>query len=78
MTTVTVRELLHKQIDILPDDMVQQVADFTLFVMARRKVHMDYADWEGDQWEEFALGQFFRDDDEVVYSLQDAKEIYHP
>ena len=37
MTTVTIREQLHKQIDNLPDDAVERIADFTLFVTARRK-----------------------------------------
>ena len=78
MTTVAVREQLQKQIDTLPDDIVQQIADFTFFVMARRNITPLYADWDKDQWQNFALEQFFREDDEVVYSLEDAQEIYHP
>jgi hypothetical protein len=78
MTTVTLREQLCKQIDNLPDDIVEQIADFTLFVMARRQITPSYADWGRDQWQDFALGQLFREDDEVEYSLEDAQEIYNP
>ncbi|HFD38617.1 MAG TPA: hypothetical protein ENJ31_02020 [Anaerolineae bacterium] len=69
MTTVAIREQLHRQIDQLPDDVVEQVADFTLFVMARRRLVPDYADWDDAQWRDFALGQLYREDDEVEYSL---------
>jgi hypothetical protein len=77
MTNATVREQLCKQLDDLPDDVVEQVADFTLFLMARRQISPSYVDWKKDEWQEFALGQFFREEDEVEYSLQDAQEIYH-
>lgn len=73
-----VRDQLHKQIDNLPDDVVQQVADFTLFVMARRNLTPAYIDWESSEWQEFALQQFFREEDEIEYSLDDAQEVYHP
>ena len=75
MTTVAIREQLYKQIDKLPDDVVEQIADFTLFVMARRQLAPSYADWDSDQWQSFALGQLYREDDEVEYSLEDAREI---
>jgi len=78
MTTVTIREQLCRQIDSLPDDIVEQIADFTLFIMARRQIAPSYADWSNDQWQDFTLGQFFREDDEVEYSLKDAQEIYKP
>lgn len=77
MTTRTVREQLHQQIDNLPDDIVQQIADFALFVMARRNISSTYVDWNNDQWQEFVLEQFFREEDEVEYSLEDAQEVYH-
>jgi len=69
MTTMTIREQLQKQIDKLPDDIVEQIADFTLFIMTRRKIAPDYEDWADRQWQEFALGQFLREDDEVEYTL---------
>ncbi len=78
MTTGTIREQLHHQIDNLPDDIVQLIADFTFFVMARRQISPSNADWENSQWQDFTLGQFFREDDEVEYYLEDAQEIYHP
>lgn len=78
MTRANVREQLHQQIDRLPDDLVEQIADFTLFVMARRQVAPNYADWDQRQWQEFALQQILREDDEAEYSLEDAQEVYRP
>ena len=69
MTTMTIRERLHKQIDSLPDDIIQQIADFTLFVMTRRQLSSDYVDWSSSQWQDFALEQLFREEDEAEYSL---------
>ncbi len=77
MSTVAIREQLHKQIEHLPDDVVQEIADFTLFVMARRQIKPVYAEWEDNQWQTFTLEQFFREDDEIEYTLNDAQEIYH-
>jgi hypothetical protein len=76
MTTTSVREQLHKYIDSLPDDMVQQISDFVLFVMARRSISSTYVDWDNDQWQTFVLEQFFREEDEVEYTLEDAQEVY--
>jgi hypothetical protein len=76
MATKDIREQLYRQIDRLPDEVVEQIVDFTLFVMARRQIPV-YADWDDDQWRAFTLGQFFREDDNVEYSLKDAQEIYH-
>ena len=78
MTRMTIREKLRKQIDNLPDDVVEQIADFTLFVMARRQITPTYDDWDNGQWQDFTLEQFFREDDETEYSLDDAQEVYHP
>lgn len=78
MTTVNLREQLHKQIDHLPDEIIEQIADFTLFVMARRRAVPTYAEWDYDQWQNFTLEQFFREHDEVEYTLKDAKKIYQP
>jgi len=75
---MTVREQLYRQIDNLPDDIVEQIADFALFVMARRQIAPDYAEWGSNQWQNFALEQLFREDDEIEYSLDDAQEIYKP
>lgn len=77
MTTTSVREQLHKYIDRLPDDMVQQVSDFVLFVMARRSISSTYVDWDNDQWQDFVLEQFFREEDDIEYTLDDAQDVYH-
>jgi len=78
MTVHNLRERVHKQIDRLPDEFVEQIADFVSFLIARRKISQDYADWRIEDWQEFVLDQFFQDDDEVEYSINDAKEIYRP
>lgn len=78
MTTMTMREQLYRQIDSLPDEIVEQIADFALFVMARRQIAPLYEEWSTNQWQAFALDQFFREEDEIVYSLADAQEIYKP
>ena len=75
---MTIRELLHHQLDQLPDDIIQQIADFTFFVMSRRNIAPAYVEWGDNEWQKFALGQFFREDDEVEYTLKEAKEVYHP
>lgn len=72
----TIREQLHKQIDNLPEELVEQIADFTLFVMARKKLTPVYSEWERNQWQSFALGQLFDEEDEVTYSLEDAQEVF--
>ncbi len=78
MSTLTSREQLYEQIDKLPVDIVQQIADFTFFVMARRNVASQYVDWTKKEWQDFSLEQFFREDDEVEYTLKDAQEVYRP
>ena len=76
MSEMQVREQLHKRIDALPDELVEQVADFTLFVMARKQNPLSYEEWTLRQWQDFALEQFFREEDDVEYSLADAQEVY--
>ncbi len=75
MTLMITREQLHKQIDALPDDVVAQIADFTLFVVARRQLMPLYAEWNNSQWQVFTLEQLFREDDDVDYTLEDAQEV---
>ncbi len=78
MAATTFRKQLQKQIEKLPDDIVQQIADYTAFLMARRNITPLYSDWQISQWQNFALEQFFREDDEIEYTLKDAQEIYRP
>ncbi len=74
MNMMQIRKQLHQHIDKLPDDVIEQVADFTLFVMAKKQTL--YEEWTARQWQDFALTQFFREEDDVEYSLADAQEIY--
>jgi len=38
LNAALIRDRLHKQIDRLPDELVEQVANFALFLMAKQKV----------------------------------------
>ncbi len=83
MNSAMLRDRLHKQIDRLPDDLVEQIANFAMFLTAMQKAAPRYADWDERQWQDFALQQFFREEadaqtDEVEYTLKDAREVYHP
>jgi len=83
MSAALIRNRLHEQIDHLPDELVEQVANFALFLLAKQKIAPSYEDWNNHQWQEFALQQFFRAEDgdehnEVEYSIKDAREVYHP
>jgi hypothetical protein len=75
MKTTLIRNQLHQQIDRLPDDLVEQISDFALFLLEKRKAAPHYEDWDERQWQNFSLEQFFREDDDVVYALEDAKEV---
>ena len=46
MGIISIREQLHQQIDSLPDDLVQLIADFVAFVVARRQNSLSYVDWD--------------------------------
>jgi len=78
MKTTLRRDQLHRQIDILPDDLVEQISDFALFLLAKSKAAPHYEDWNEQQWQDFSLEQFFREDDDVTYTIADAKEVYRP
>jgi len=70
------REQLHRQIDQLPDRVVEQVANFIQLVATEQNNFSEYANWKSKDWQEFSLQQFFRDEDEVEYTLEDAQEVY--
>lgn len=76
MNTLQIRQQLHQRIDNLPDDAIEEIADFTLFIMAKKQMPPLYEEWTTHEWQDFALAQFFRDEDTVEYSLADAQEIY--
>ncbi len=66
MGILSLREQLQKQLELLPEDVLNEVADFTAFILARRQITVAYRDWSDAQWHEFALGQFVRETDEDV------------
>jgi hypothetical protein len=74
---VNTREKLRQQIDSLPDHLIEQIARFTQILTVRQEIPK-YSDWESGQWQEFSLAQFFSEDDEIEYFLEDAQEIYKP
>lgn len=76
MNTLKIRQQLHQRIDNLPDDALEEIADFTLFIMAKKQITPLYEEWTIHQWQDFALEQFFREEDDIEYSLADAQEIY--
>jgi len=74
--SATIREQLHKQIDQLPDRVVEQIANFIQLVATEQNNFPEYANWKSKDWQEFSLQQFFRDNDEVEYTLEDVQEVY--
>ena len=80
MAVEPLRAELHQQIDALPVDVLAEVADFTAFVIERRRLGGTYREWSDAAWRSFALSQFLRDteDEDIEYTLADAQEIYRP
>lgn len=76
--SVTSREQLHQQIDQLPDHIVEQIANFTSFIITQQSNMPEYSNWEDKDWQEFSLQNFFREENEIEYCLEDAQEIYTP
>ena len=72
---VNTREKLHQQIDNLPDSIIQLIDKFTQTLIAKQEAS-GYCDWESGQWQEFSLAEFFSEDDEIEYFLEDAREVY--
>ena len=85
MTSITLRKQLYTQIDELPDNIVRQIVEFTSYLIAKVNKTVDYVDWSDSEWQEFSLEQFFREDEddvlyaqeEVLYTREDAIEVYH-
>jgi hypothetical protein len=73
--TASTRDELRRQLDFLPDDMLQEVADFVAFILARRG-KLDYENWTEQEWQSFSATQFLKEADDVEYSLDDAEEVY--
>ena len=72
MAILTIREQLCRQIETMPDDMVEQIAKFAQYIMERRTSTQDYADWDDTTWQAFSLGQLFREDEDGHHTLVDA------
>jgi hypothetical protein len=76
MTANTLKKQLQHQLDLLPDDILIEIADFTAFILARRKMPLLYQEWTEQHWQAFALQQFLRESSDVEYTLEDAEEVY--
>ncbi len=74
--SATIREELHQQIDRLPDDIVEKIANFTRLISPEPNNISEYTNWQDEEWQKFSLEQFFKEEDEIEYSLADAQEIY--
>ncbi len=72
---VNTREKLRHQIDNLPDSIIEIIDKFTQTLIAKQETS-GYCDWESGQWQKFSLAEFFSEDDEIEYFLEDAREIY--
>ena len=44
-------------------------------ILTAKQEILEYSDWESNHWQELSLAQFFSEDDEVAYCLEDAREI---
>ena len=76
--SATSRQKLHQQIDQLPDRIVEPIVNFTSSMIAQQNNIPEYSNLEDKDWQEFSLQNFFREEDEIEYSLEDAQEIYTP
>jgi len=74
MSTSRLRKQVQQQIESLPEDVLQEVADFMAFVLARRGYEGEIDDWDDASWQQMALEQFFREDEAVEYTIEDAIE----
>ncbi|MCZ8048616.1 MAG: hypothetical protein O9290_18740, partial [Microcystis sp. LE19-41.2A] len=60
----------------LPDDIVEKIANFTRLISPEPNNISEYTNWQDEDWQKFSLEQFFKEEDEIEYSLADAQEIY--
>ncbi|MFZ1755877.1 MAG: hypothetical protein WAU10_19140 [Caldilineaceae bacterium] len=74
---MTLREKMQVQLNLLPESLLREVADFTAFIMARHRIESPYSDWQEGEWSRFALDHLLREsDDKVEYTIADAEEVY--
>ena len=76
--SATIREELNQQIDRLPDHIVEKISNFTRLISPEPNNISEYTNWQDEDWQKFSLEQFFKEEDEIEYSLADAQEIYQP
>ncbi|NCR80385.1 MAG: hypothetical protein GPI90_10070, partial [Microcystis aeruginosa K13-05] len=52
------------------------IANFTRLISPEPNNISEYTNWQDEDWQKFSLEQFFKEEDEIEYSLADAQEIY--
>ena len=84
MTTISVQAVYHKgalrlkkKLN-LPEDTIVQVDVTPLETAPVPDMKAITEDWEQAEWQDFALEQFFCEEDEIEYTIKDAKEVYRP
>ena len=70
--SATTREQLHRQIDQLPDRVVEQIANSIQLVVVEQNTFPKYTNQKRKDWQDSLLKQFFRDEDQVEYTLEEA------
>ena len=63
---MTLREKMQIQLNLLPESLLQEVVDFTAFIMARHNIESPYSDWQDGEWSQFALDHLLRESDDDV------------
>jgi len=70
------RKELRQKIDHLSDEQIELFTKIVQFVEQKDLNNLrEYEDWTDQEWHKLAL-QALWDDDDVEYTLADAKEIY--
>jgi hypothetical protein len=81
MNMDSLRETLHQRIDVMPDFMVHRLASLMDMLGTKCANDAQNADWTEEEWRSFVMKELFRGDDEeddpVVYTINDAQEVYN-
>ncbi len=59
-------------------DWNEKIANFTRLISPEPNKISEHTNWQDEDWQKFSLEQFFKEGDEIEYSLADAQEIYQP
>lgn len=75
----SLRETLHQRIDVMPDCMVHRLASVIDILMSRYAPDTETSEWTDEEWQVFVMENIFgnEEDDPVVYTLNDAQEVYN-